>query len=233
MQAAGGKNVRRKEPLFPRLDDDVPTAPQPQPQPPPADDQGGFGAGIPKDLEALLAKARRGDTACLPELRKALDAHPELWQRYGDLGAAIERALIAEIADADLILAESVVRRADAMRRELAATTPLEKLQVDRVVSAWLQIQQAQAAMAACQDKDTRLQRLRTQQVDAAERRFQAATRGLALTRRLLGAKPTGSAGGGSGLMCANLPWVLASFRRPTVVRPAGQISLNRAHKTN
>lgn len=191
--------MRRKEPFFPGPDEDVPPAAQPQPQPPPVGNQGGFGTGIPKDLEALLAKARRGDRACLPELRKALDAHPELWQRYGDLGTAIERTLIAEIAGDDLILAESVVRQAAAMRGELAATTPLEKLQVDRVVSAWLQIQQAQAAMAACANKDTRLQRLRTQQVDAAERRFQAATRGLALTRRLLGPNPTGSSGGAQG----------------------------------
>lgn len=191
--------MRRKEPFFPRPDEDVPPAAQPQPQPPPVGKQGGFGIGIPKDLEALLAKARQGDQACLPELRKALDAHPELWQRYGDLGAAIERTLIAEIVGDDLILAESVVRKAAAMRGELAATTPLEKLQVDRVVSAWLQIQQAQAAMAACANKDTRLQRLRTQQVDAAERRFQAATRGLALTRRLLGPNPTGSSGGAQG----------------------------------
>ena len=36
-------------------------------------------------LQATLILARRGNKKVLPQLRRALDEHPELWKHYGSL----------------------------------------------------------------------------------------------------------------------------------------------------
>jgi len=138
-------------------------------------------------LQATLMLAQRGNPACLQPLRKALDEHPEIWQHYGDLGGAVERTWIMQIAEKDLLITESVTRQLDALRQELGGANRLEKLIVERIVSAWLQVQHAEHGLADSGQEGLRLRQFRLRQVESAERRFQAASRNLALVRRLLG----------------------------------------------
>ena len=138
-------------------------------------------------LQATLELARRGNPACLDRLRAALDEHPALWQHYGDLGAVIERSWIGQIAKTDLLVTESVTRQLAALRSELGGANRLEKLIVERIVSAWLQVQHAEAGVADGEEEGLRLRQFRLRQLESAERRFQAASRNLALIRRLLG----------------------------------------------
>jgi hypothetical protein len=101
-------------------------------------------------LQQLVQRARQGDEASLPELRQALDAHPEIWRRYGDLARQAEVIWLDLAAGPDLLLRESLGRKLEELRAELAgpAPSPLEKLLVCRVVAGWLQVHYADAAYA-------------------------------------------------------------------------------------
>ena len=76
------------------------------------------------------------------------------------------------------------------MRRELAGpgATPLERLLVDRVVSCWLVLQWAEYHFAAAQGESLPWERsgFLEGRLDRANRRYMAAIRSLAATRRLL-----------------------------------------------
>ena len=70
-------------------------------------------------LRSLLEQARAGNEAVLPELREAMDGHPEIWKHFGVLSNHVEGAWIGLIAGCDLCVREAMVRRAEAMRGEL------------------------------------------------------------------------------------------------------------------
>src|SRR4051812_32472564 len=93
------------------------------------------------EIRTVVAQAKKGDTAVLPRLRELLDAHPALWQRYGDLAAQAEQSWAALAAGPDQYLRECLLRQAQAMRGELAGPDagPMERLLVERVVLTWLQ----------------------------------------------------------------------------------------------
>jgi len=147
------------------------------------------GASKPQltQLEATLILARRGNLAVLPQLQRTLDEHPEIWQKHGNLGRAVEMNWIQQIAGTDLLVAESLTRQLDAMRNDLGGSTRLEKLIVERIVSAWLQVQYAEALVAGSNDAGIRIRHFYLRQLESAERRFHAACKSMALVRRLLG----------------------------------------------
>jgi hypothetical protein len=101
-------------------------------------------------LQSLVKRAEQGDESALPELRVALDTNPWIWQRYGDLAQQVQAAWLQLIAGPNLLLRESVERKAEQLRAELAGPepSPLEKLLVERVIACWLQVQYADAAYA-------------------------------------------------------------------------------------
>src|SRR5262245_32203901 len=94
------------------------------------------------EIRAVVARAKKGDTAVLPRLRELLDGHPISWERYGDLAAQAERLWVALAAGHDLYLRECLLRQAAAMRQQLAGADagPVERLLVERVVMTWLQL---------------------------------------------------------------------------------------------
>src|SRR6516162_8578055 len=98
---------------------------------------------ILEELRTIVAKAKGGDESVLPRLRQLLDAHPRIWQTYGDLGAQAEMAWVAMIAGQNLHLRECLLRKIASMKNELAgvAASPLEQLVIGRVVVCWLQLQ--------------------------------------------------------------------------------------------
>ena len=72
----------------------------------------------------LIDRARQGDAAVLPELRKLFDRDPTIWRQAGDLGRRAEAAWVNLIAGTDVTLAESLRRRLAEMKRDLAAAIP-------------------------------------------------------------------------------------------------------------
>src|SRR3954452_15814049 len=145
-------------------------------------------ATILDDLKALLVRCAAGDRSALPLLRAELDERPGVWRRLGDLAAHVETSWIGLIAGPNLVMAESLERRVEALKRELAgpAPSPLEGLLVDRVVATWLQVHQADIeAVGAVVTKPAASAQLLNRQ-SQADRRLARAIAALATVRRLL-----------------------------------------------
>src|SRR3954447_18373754 len=139
------------------------------------------------DLRAALERAQRGDREALPALRSALDAHPEVWQQFGDLAAHAERSWVELIAGPDLALAEALGRKVAALKAELAgpAPTPLERLLVGRGAATWLQTHQADAAVAQAGEVSLKQADLSLKRQARASKNHLVAIAALATVRRL------------------------------------------------
>lgn len=141
-----------------------------------------------EELQQLVKRARKGDRTVLPELRKALDENPQIWQAVGDVAKHAEATWIKLISKDDLLVHESIQRELDRRRQDLAGEdpTPLEKQLVDRIVVCWLALTHAEM-MAASTAEHTLPQREHyLKRLDAAERRHTAAVQQLTKVRELL-----------------------------------------------
>jgi hypothetical protein len=139
-------------------------------------------------LKQLLQRAEQGDEAVLPALGLALDAHPEIWQRYGDLGKQAEAAWVQMIAGPNLLLRESLTRKLEELRAELGGTSPspLERLLVARVLACWLQVHYADTAYAQLRAASPAQHSAALKRQNAAQQRYLQAVRALATVRKLL-----------------------------------------------
>jgi hypothetical protein len=146
--------------------------------------------GLIAQLQALVKRGNDGDPAALAALRQTLDLHPEIWQHHGDLAALSQASWLHLIAGPDVLLGESVRRKAEELRARLAgpSPSPLERLLVDVIVSGWLQSTYADASFAQAADKQTTPAALRELQgrQESAQRRLLAAVKQLALVKKLL-----------------------------------------------
>jgi hypothetical protein len=149
-----------------------------------------------EELATLLGRARGGDESALPALREYLDDRPELWRRHGDLAAHARRAWIGLIAGRDLALGESVARKVEELGNELAGPrpSPMERLLVERIQAAWLQLQHAELAAAQTGTSTLAVAAFHSRRLDRAHRRFLTALGALATLRRL--EPDAGEAGG-------------------------------------
>jgi hypothetical protein len=162
--------------------------PDPNPDPTP-------GTPAEVDIREALERARSGDRGSLPALRAALDAHPEIWEQYGDLAAHARHSWVQLIAGTDLALAEALTRKAAALGAELAGSspTPLEGLLVSRIVACWLQVHYADAAVAQAGAVSIRQSDLALKRQARAHKGYLMAIAALATVRRLLPAAPVSS----------------------------------------
>src|SRR4051812_41671667 len=96
-------------------------------------------AGRPtaEELGLLLARAERGDQSVMDELRAFLDRNPEVWKQAGDLARHAEMVLLDLAAGKNLFLKEAIARKLDELKRELAPSSPLERLLAERVAISW------------------------------------------------------------------------------------------------
>ena len=153
-------------------------------------------AGIDLDQLGQLTKAANdGDDQALAELRLTLDAHPDIWQRVGDLASHAEAALRASIAGGDKLLSESLARETNQMRVDLAGPTPcrLERMAVDRVIACWLQLQYADKLVATGIATTIAQEKHLIRWQDQTNRRYAAALRSLLLVQRVLPASGEGA----------------------------------------
>jgi hypothetical protein len=140
------------------------------------------------ELRLLIEQARRGEAAALPALRAALDARPELWERYGDLASHSQRAWIDLIAGNDRFLAEALGRKVGALAVEMAGPdpTPLERMLVARITANWLQLHHAEAAQAQSGAVSLGHAEFTSKHRARADKSFMMAIASLATIRRLL-----------------------------------------------
>ena len=145
-----------------------------------------------EEMRQLLLRAQAGDPAVLPQLRELLDTRPALWQRLGELGGHVEEALLGLAAGKSLLARESVRRRMDELRAELAgpAASAVETLLVNRVVVCWAQVHLAdleatQKARAGPQGAHAERRQ------SGAQARYLAALRQLVLVRKLARPAPS------------------------------------------
>jgi hypothetical protein len=127
----------------------------PPPTPAPADS--------PEHVQDLCRRAVQGDAAVLPELRRVLDGHPEMWHAYGDLAVQAQAVWVNLTAGQNLLLHESLQRFAAELKARLAGDDPsaLERLLVERVAATWLQVNHADAAYAQAKGPGATLSVLR------------------------------------------------------------------------
>jgi hypothetical protein len=127
------------------------TPPAPAPAQPPTEQPG----DLWKRLNALADRAQKGDAAALPEIRRTLDEHPEVWQTAGDWAVHARDAWVKLASGGDAVIAESTRRRLDARQEELGRPfqEPLERLLVERLVICHFQLQLADAELAAVEKR--------------------------------------------------------------------------------
>jgi hypothetical protein len=132
------------------------------------------------ELRALIHRARADDRAVLGNLRRALDGHPEVWERFGDLAAHAVRLWVGLAAGSDLALAESLARKVAALGAELAGPdpAPLERLLAERA-ACWLQASYLDALAAQARDVSVAQAELVAKRQDAAHRRYLGALAGV------------------------------------------------------
>lgn len=143
-------------------------------------------------LHALLKQAEQGDRSVVPDLRKVLDAHPEIWEVYGDLARQAQESWLQLAAGTNLFLHESFGRKVEALKGKLAgpAPTPLEELLVERIVICWLQVNYADALAAQTNPTVPIHQSTLQKRQTAAQHRYLRAIHSLATVRRLLRTAP-------------------------------------------
>jgi hypothetical protein len=144
-------------------------------------------------LQSLVKRAEQGDESALPTLRAALDANPWIWERYGDLAQQSQAAWLQLIAGQNLLLRESIERKAEQLRAELAGPgpSPLEKLLVERVIACWLQVEYADAAYAQLQGPSPGQHTAALKRQAGAQQRYLFAIKTLATVRKLLKPAPS------------------------------------------
>jgi hypothetical protein len=138
-------------------------------------------------LQALTERAKAGDTAALPHLRRVLDAHPEVWRYVGDLSALVERAWASALSAADPLALESMLRMAAEMKRDLAGEHPgcLEQMLVDQVVTCWMETRYAEMASSDQGEASLKQAGFRLKRLESAHKRYMEAVKELATLRRL------------------------------------------------
>ncbi len=141
----------------------------------------------PKELRRLLERARNGDENTLPVLRGFFQKATSVEEFGGDLARLTEESLIAAAAGKDQFQREALRRKQQLMREELCgpAPTPLEKLLVERIVTCWRQLQDADYRFAHAKDWTIIQADYHQRRIDRSHKRFLSAVKTLATVRRL------------------------------------------------
>jgi hypothetical protein len=164
---------------------------------PGAPDIAGMGKGEIEERRATLARLRElngqaqdGDEGATLEIRKVLDASPDLaWRFIKGPAKMAETALLDQITkDDDLASKEHLEHQLESMRIEVAGEnpSPLERLLAERVVATWLQVQVFDGLCAVGLKGETMSQGEHHQKrIDRAHNRHLSAVKVLAQIRKM------------------------------------------------
>jgi hypothetical protein len=105
----------------------------------------------------------------------------------GDLARQAHLILIRKFGDQNLVFREALPRKLDLLRAELGGPdlTPLERLLVDRVASCWLHLHYLEVQYASKDSLPLPLGDYFQRGISAAQKRYLAAIKTLALVRKL------------------------------------------------
>ena len=160
-------------------------------------------------LHAVVRRAQAGDRTALPDLRKALDEHPEYFVHAGDLALMAQHTWLDLLSGTDLFIRETVERKLQEMRVELAGAnpSPLEKLLVERVMACWLQVNHADTVFVGNQSASEALRKELLKRQESAQRRYVNAIKQLAQLRKLISpkVKPVSVPASEDSLLAANV----------------------------
>jgi hypothetical protein len=136
-------------------------------------------------LVELVNKANGGNAAALAALRQYLDEHAEIWQKVGDLSQHVQENHIRKIANGNLLGAETLRKRAEWMRKDLAGPNPssLEKVAVDNVMAAWFERHYVDLTYPPGTGKELAMARFVIQLRSSVQKRYDAAMKSLLLIR--------------------------------------------------
>jgi hypothetical protein len=140
-----------------------------------------------EDLHALVNRAQNGDQTALPGLRELLKLPEVVDLLGGDLARRAQETLIAKFSGQNLLFRESLSRKLDLLRADLAGPTPmpLERLLVERVVACWLHLHHLEFVYAGKDSMSLELGAYYQRSLSAAQKRYLSAIKTLALVRKL------------------------------------------------
>jgi hypothetical protein len=139
-------------------------------------------------LAKLLERARKGDEAVLPVVRKMLELPETVDNLGGNLAWQSEQSLIRAAAGDNLLAREAMARKVELLRAELAgpAPSPVERLLVERVAACWLQLHYAETLIAQQAQNFSLVQaEYHDRRRERAHKCYLSAIKALALVRKL------------------------------------------------
>jgi hypothetical protein len=140
-----------------------------------------------EELRKLIKRAQNGDTSTLPVLRMLLQDPGAVNRFGGNLAEQAEQSLIRAAAGDDLVFHEALTCKLEMLRDELGGSnpTPVERLLVERIVTCWLQVQDADVRYAQAKNLSLEWGDYYQRRMDRAHKRYLSALRTLALVRKL------------------------------------------------
>jgi hypothetical protein len=140
-----------------------------------------------EEWRALIDRAQEGDQTTLPALRKMLQAPNAVDAMGGDLARQTQLTLIHKFSGKNLLLRESLTRKLELLRGELAGPnpTPLERLLVERIVACWLHLHHLEHIYAQTGSMSLELASYYQRSITSAQKRYLAAIKTLAVVRKL------------------------------------------------
>jgi hypothetical protein len=139
------------------------------------------------EILALTDRAQKGDKTALPALRDLLKEPAAVDLLGGDLAKQAQLTLINKFSGQNLLFKESLTRKLDLLRDEVAGPdpTPLERLLVERIVACWLHLHHLEIIYAQKDSMSLELGNYYQRSISSAQKRYLAAIKTLALVRRL------------------------------------------------
>jgi hypothetical protein len=139
------------------------------------------------DLKQVLDRAQAGDKSALPRIRAILQDPAAVDALGGDLARQAQTHLVIKCAAKDLMLRESLLRKVELLRAEVAglSPSPLERLLAERVVSCWLHLHYLEAVYHAKEGMALDLGEYYQRSIQRAQKSYLAAIKTLATVRNL------------------------------------------------
>jgi hypothetical protein len=143
--------------------------------------------GTVDEIQSILSRAQKGDPKALPALRKLLAPAGAADALGGNLANRAIQSLLAGVAGDNLCYRETVTRKMDELRAELAGPNPsaIERLLAERAVVCWLNLYQLEMSYGSKTSKTLPPGNYYQKCIDRAHKRYLSALKSLVEVRKL------------------------------------------------